>query len=123
MKRALTLVEVMLALGILAVGILTGVELMARVVAAQSPQNTWSTWEPRVMQARQRVEAMSYADVNAQLLLGEISFNDLNVSIAAAANENDNPHPESSRSLVLKVKDTNGSVAATLPMLKIKETQ
>lgn len=74
------------------------------------------------MQARERIAAMTYNDVNAQLLLGEISFNDLNVSIAAAPDEKDNPHAENARSLILKVKDTNGSVAAELPMLKIKET-
>lgn len=121
MKRALTLVEVMLSLAILAVGVLAGVELMARVVAAQTPKSTWQSWEPRVMQARQRIAAMNYADVTNQTSSGEISMDDINISVAAG-DESTNPHPATARALVLKVKDTNGAVAATLPMLKIKET-
>jgi len=119
--HGLTLVEVMLALVILAVGVLAGVELMARIVAAQNPPGIWQSWEPRIIEARKRISEMSYADVSSQTSNGEISMEDLSVSIAAG-DESENPSPDNAQALILKIKDPSGNVVASLPMLKIKET-
>lgn len=122
MRRGLTLVEVMLSLVILGLGVIAGVELMARVVAAQTSQNAWSQWEPRLMQARERLSAMNYDDVAAQTSgVGSINMNDLGVEVTTG-DEAANPYPTQAKGLIINIKDSAGGTLASFPTLKIKET-
>ena len=94
---------------------------MGKIVAAQSPQNVWNRWEPRIMQARERLAAMSWDDTQTQLAIGSIVMDDLNI-ILKPGNDVQNPYPATARALQMEIKDASGNVAAIFPILKIKET-
>lgn len=119
--HGLTLVEVMLALMILGLGILTGVELMARVVAAQAPKSTWESLEPRIIAARQRLAELPYDQVAAQVALGSLTFDDLSAKFVSGSQPS--PYPQQALALSLQLTDASGSVVMSIPTLKIKDTQ
>jgi Tfp pilus assembly protein PilV len=122
-KRALTLVETILALVVLSLGVLAGVELMAQITATDAQQNVWSGWENRLMQARARIEAMSQADFDAQTNNGgKIMMEDLNIS-AQKGDEAQNPYPASCTTVKLNILDNSGNTFVTLPMLKINSNE
>jgi prepilin-type N-terminal cleavage/methylation domain-containing protein len=117
-RQGLTLVEVMLALGVIAIALLTGVELMGGVVRAQADLSAGAKLEQRMMAARIALEEIPAADVALGTALGgELALGD-DAYVRAAG---DSPYPDSSLPLELIIKDEAGGVMLRVPALKLKE--
>lgn len=113
---ALTLIEVMLSLCIIGLGIIAGVELMAKIVDAQNQQTSASRWESRLMKARARVEAADAQTLRGEVADGKIlAYDDLAVSVKMAEA---NPYPGAALALVIRIQDPSGQILAEVPMLK-----
>ena len=114
----MTLLEVMLALAVIAVAMMAGLEMMARVVASQNGGSRWSAWERKLRAARDTVNETSAPEVEAKVANGGV-WQMPEASVRASAEKV--PYPDTAIPLLVRLEDAAGEKLAEVGMLKVKE--
>ncbi len=113
--QALTIVEVMLSLAIVALGIFAGVEMLGRILAAQRTQNDWGKHERVLAEVRRQVEQIDAAELVEKLEAGGWQLDGARVK----APDEESPYPEAALALTMEILDEAGETIFETQMLRV----
>jgi len=113
-NRALTLLEVILALGIMSIGIALSLELLGRLTANNT--NATLTLEQRMLQARQLVDQADFSQ--AKTILEKAKIWQVAPDTTATLQEDTTVSYPHTLALEIHLLDSNQQVQFSFPMLK-----
>jgi len=116
MKKAMTLVEVILALGIMAFGIALGMELLGKLTQANAQLSAAERLQARVFAAREIIEQAEYSQV--QSIFNDSEIWQVSPTVLARPNTNENINASVGIALEVELLDTHNSPVFTFPMIK-----